>query len=325
MNILIVDPKAVLPVLKYGGTERVIWDLGIALKKRGCNISYLVGKGSVCDFGKIIEYNSSISINEQIPENIDVVHFNSYCEEVEKPYIFTLHGNTKLGDTLPKNTVFISKKHASFYKSDVYVYNGLNWNNYKVNLSRERDSYHFLGKASWKLKNVNGAIDTAIKAKESLHILGGEKWNFRNLKSNFINKMSSKIKYHGIVDNAYKVDVMTRSKGMIFPVLWSEPFGLAIIESLYCGAPVFGTPYGALDELILPEVGFTSPKMEDIIYKMKNEKYSISKCNEYAGDLFNSNVMAKNYISLYEKVIENKDLHIKNPVNVLEENNFRYS
>jgi len=313
-----------LPVLKYGGTERVIWDLGMALTEMGCNISYLVKRGSISHFANIIEFNPELSINHQIPEDIDIVHFNTFYEKIEKPNIFTLHGNTSLNVTLPINTVFISKKQASFYKSDVYVYNGLNWNNYKTEINNNRDSYHFLGKASWKVKNLNGAINTAIKAKEELNVMGGVKWSFRNLKTNFINKMNPKIKYHGMVGNDLKVKILSRSKGMIFPVLWSEPFGLAIIESLYCGAPVFGTPYGSLEELITSEIGFTSSKMDDVVYKMKNEKYSFSKCNEYAGDLFNSNVMARNYLKIYEKVLGDKKLHSFELKKVIEESNFKY-
>ncbi len=53
---------------------------------------------------------------------------------------------------------------------------------------------------------------------------------------------------------------MQRSKGLIFPVLWNEPFGLAAIESLYAGAPVFGPNYGSIPELINEKTGYTSNK-----------------------------------------------------------------
>ena len=31
---------------------------------------------------------------------------------------------------------------------------------------------------------------------------------------------------------------------------WHEPFGIALIEALYFGCPVFGTPYGSLPEIV---------------------------------------------------------------------------
>ncbi|NQY28269.1 MAG: hypothetical protein HRT69_02240 [Flavobacteriaceae bacterium] len=48
------------------------------------------------------------------------------------------------------------------------------------------------------------------------------------------------------------------------PVLWNKPFGLAIIESLYTGYPVFGPNYGSLPELIPENVGYTSNSMSEI-------------------------------------------------------------
>ena len=58
--------------------------------------------------------------------------------------------------------------------------------------------------------------------------------------------------------------LLQHSKGLIFPVKWDEPFGLAITESLYCGCPVFGTPYGSLPELVPSDVGFLAEDMNDI-------------------------------------------------------------
>ena len=51
---------------------------------------------------------------------------------------------------------------------------------------------------------------------------------------------------------------------MIFPVRWHEPFGLAIVESLYFGCPVFGTPYGSLPEIVAPDVGVLSARASDL-------------------------------------------------------------
>ena len=60
---------------------------------------------------------------------------------------------------------------------------------------------------------------------------------------------------------------------LLFPVKWHEPFGLALIESLYFGNPVFGTPFGF-------------------------ERFDRRRCHEYACDRFSSTVMAKNYVDL---------------------------
>ena len=104
------------------------------------------------------------------------------------------------------------------------------------------------------------------------------------------------------------------SRGLIFPVKWHEPFGLAITESLYFGAPVFGTPYGSLPELITPEVGYLSSSRTAMISHLSsNPSYSPHKCHEYARDLFNSKVMALKYLGLYEKVLNGETLNKVQP------------
>jgi hypothetical protein len=61
-----------------------------------------------------------------------------------------------------------------------------------------------------------------------------------------------------MVGGQVKLDLLQGSRGLIFPVLWHEPFGLAVIESLYFGCPVYATPYGALPELVPPACGVLS-------------------------------------------------------------------
>ena len=61
-----------------------------------------------------------------------------------------------------------------------------------------------------------------------------------------------------MVGGTQKTGLLNASRGLIFPVRWHEPFGLAVIESLYFGCPVFSTPYGALPELVPVHCGVLS-------------------------------------------------------------------
>lgn len=74
MKILLVS-RTVIPVYAYGGTERVIWDLGLALFQQGHQVTYLVSPGSHCDFAKVIYIDPSLDLREQIPDDVDIVHF----------------------------------------------------------------------------------------------------------------------------------------------------------------------------------------------------------------------------------------------------------
>lgn len=306
MKILIVNNGSI-PALKYGGTERVIWCLGKELSKMGHQVTYLVGQGSYCDFAKVLIINPEQSIESQIPDDVDVVHLNTFpANEMKKPYIVTIHGNSATSIT-EKNIVFVSRNHALRYGCDSYVYNGLDWDEYgEVNLAKPRSGYHFLGKAAWRVKNVKGAI-SVVKAlsKEHLDVLGGYRFNFKmGIRFTF----SPKIRFKGMVNDVTKKQVIEQSKGLLFPVTWNEPFGLAITESLYLGAPVFGTPYGSLPELVPSEVGFLTNNEQELIHHLQNAHYSPSVCHEYARDCFNSRIMAENYLKKYETVLNGQTL-----------------
>jgi glycosyltransferase involved in cell wall biosynthesis len=309
MNILIMNP-GIIPAHKYGGTERVIWYLGKELAKLGHTITFLVSKGSYCNFATVQFFDSTKSLSEQIPHSIDIVHFNVQpAEPISKPYIVTIHGNVNDLRAFDANTVFVSKNHANRFGSDSFVYNGLDWNDYgKPNLLNKRRYFHFLGKAGWRVKNVKGAIDV-IKStqKEKLKVLGGYRLNF---KMGFRLTLNPRITFSGMVGGDKKNKLLQESKGLLFPVRWHEPFGLALIESLYFGCPVLGTPYGSLPEIVHEEVGFLSNNGEELARETKNiERFSKQRCHDYVVDVFNSKKMAEAYVDKYWKVLNGETLN----------------
>lgn len=315
MKILIVN-KSLIPVTLYGGTERVIWYLGKELSKLGHQVTYLVKKGSTCTFGSILPIDETKDIIEQIPNDIDIVHFNFFpknIDKIKKPYIITMHGNTNSTEALNINTVFVSKNHAKRFGSKSFVYNGLDWDDYTTpNLNTKRDAFHFLGKAAWRLKNVQGAIDVIKGTKsEKLKVLGGTRLN---ISMGFRFTISPRIKFYGMVGGEKKDTILNTSKGLIFPVKWHEPFGLAITESLYFGAPVFGTPYGSLPELITEEVGYLSNKKANFINAVNNvNDFSKKACHDYAVENFNSKKMALSYLEKYETILSGQKINEDTP------------
>ncbi len=313
MHILF-EFNGLIPAHGYGGIQRVIWCLGKELHKMGHNITYLVKAGSYCNFANIINYDSHKTLSQQIPDNIDIIHFSHPpIEEIQKPFIITYHGNCTDFNEFNLNTVFVSKNHADRFNSNSYVYNGLDWDEYgKIDFKNKRSYFHFLGKAAWRVKNVRGAIDI-IKAtdNEKLYVLGGTRLNF---KMGFQLILHPRIKFFGMINDAKKLSILKCSKGLIFPVRWHEPFGLAIIESLYCGCPVFGTPYGALPELVSPDFGFLSNQLTDFLDPIANiDSYSREKCHEYALENFNSKKMAESYLEKYTAILNGHNLNSSNP------------
>lgn len=318
MNILIVL-NAVLPATLYGGTQRVMWYLGRELAAMGHSVSFLCRQGSYADFARIIPLDISRPAVVQIPDDIDIVHFNNGVPEdysqspLAKPYVVTFHGNSipQGGD---HNGIFVSRDHAARFGSESFVYNGLDWDDYRKPAYRDKSNngrrhFHFLGKAAWRVKNVRGAIRIVERLRgERLVVLGGTRLN---LKMGFRLTLSPKVRFKGMVGGDEKLRWLYSSKGLIFPVKWEEPFGLAVTESLFCGSPVFATPRGSMPELVAPEVGFLGSE-DEILRHLRDggaAGYSPEICRQYAADLFNSRVMAGQYLCKYESVLNGYSLN----------------
>ena len=308
MNILIFH-NSILPVSKYGGTERIVYWLGKQYALVGHKVTFLCQAGSTSEFARMIVYNPEISINEQIPEEIDIVHLDHKpVQPVTKPYIVMIQGNEDHDVDLDLNTIFVSKNHANRYKSEAYVHNGLDLSDYgKPTFTQKRTHLHFLAKASWRLKNVKGAIELSRKTNNKLAILGGTRLN---IKMGFRFTPYPSIQFYGMVGGDEKNHLLNNSKGLLFPVLWHEPFGIALIESLYMGCPIFGTPYGSLPELITPEVGFLSNKKSELIAQLTDiERFDNKKCSEYVADNFTIRRTAEAYLKYYEVVLNGKTIN----------------
>jgi glycosyltransferase involved in cell wall biosynthesis len=111
------------------------------------------------------------------------------------------------------------------------------------------------------------------------------------------------VRFRGMVDDHAKAEVLARSRGCIFPVTWHEPFGLAVVESLYYGSPVFGTPYGALPELVPSSLGVLSASSEVLADGVRRwETFDPEACHAHAREQFGARRMARDYLGLYEEV-----------------------
>jgi glycosyltransferase involved in cell wall biosynthesis len=118
-----------------------------------------------------------------------------------------------------------------------------------------------------------------------------------------------------MIGGAEKNNLLKGSKGLIFPVLWNEPFGLSIVESLYFGCPVFGTPYGSLKEIIHPSIGITSNSLSTLVEGVQHAgQFDTKTCHQYVMDNFTSTQMTANYLKKYETVLNGQHLNAQPPI-----------
>ncbi|MCU0782488.1 MAG: glycosyltransferase [Verrucomicrobia bacterium] len=229
---------------------------------------------------------------------------DSFREKIDKPLIITHNGNGYPGDKFHPNTVFVSRDHARRHKSEMFVYNGINPAEYPAIQEEAKSPFcYFLAKARWKVKNVSGAIDVARAAGMPIQIIGGWRPSFRH-----------DVRWRGMLGGEKKNEILRTGSALLFPVRWHEPFGIAVIEAMLTGSPVFGTPYGALPELITEETGFISNRKNDLANALKKyAEYDRKTLRKRVLDHFTHLHMAEKYLEYYHHVISGKTLNPHEP------------
>jgi len=69
------------------------------------------------------------------------------------------------------------------------------------------------------------------------------------------------VEYIGEINDAAKSSFLGSAAGLLFPIAWREPFGLAMIEAMACGTPVIALNRGSVPEVI--DHGVTGFIVED--------------------------------------------------------------
>lgn len=306
---IVFQHSGILPVLKYGGIERILfWHMKELVKQGHEVVLFGHPKSQVSQYGIELRAmpESMDDFEEQIPQDADLLHL-TYTFEPKKreiPTLINIQGNGQIGESFPLNTVFVSKKHAENHGSTSFIYNAVDLSEYPFEDRKwSCDQLLFLAKGSWSVKNLKQCIWLAKSSKKTLHIAGGKSW----LPSKYI-------KSHGMVGGDEKLELLKKTDALLFPVRWHEPFGIAIIEAMALGSPVFGSPYGSLPELIHGPYGKTFSKKEELLnHLLECPSYNRKEIRSYIEASFSIKRLTRNYIEAYERILSGEKLNSSKP------------
>lgn len=304
---MVID--AVIPALLYGGTQRIVVWLGRALHEMGHRVTYLARAGSTCDFAPVLTLDLGRSLDAQIPLDTDIVHVHTGGPlPAQFPACMTVYTNARTPQEFPANTIFLSCRHAEIHHAEAFVHVGLHPQEFgAVDLSQAGAAFIFLAKAAWRVKNVRGAMRVARAAGAPIDVLGGTRLNFS---MGFRLTLDPNARFHGMVGGEQKTRCLRQARGLIHPVLWDEPGAAAVIESLYFGVPVFGTPYGCLPELVPPHAGHLSAHEGDLAAAAaRATQYDRRAIHAWWQEHFTARHMARKYVEYYEMILGGKSLH----------------
>lgn len=322
MKIVLFHPVP-LPPKDYGGVERVVLWLAKGLIERGHEVWIAALEGSqLPDGARLISVSksacSAADLVSLLPSGVDLVHFMAPPLEHEWGMfpcagVLTVHGNGKSGERFHRNSIFLSQNHASRHHANVFVYNGIDPVEYRFDPQSKTDAYLFLSKTSWKVKNLEFAMQVCELASKKLQIAGGNRPLIPRIRA-LLNPLQEWV---GPVAGTKKADLLAQAKALVFPVKWQEPFGLVAIEALMSGTPVIGSNLGSLPELITPEVGaLLSLDQKDSWVEVLgcNElPWSPETCRARAMEFFHYAKMAQNYELIYRRVIQGNMVQDQEP------------
>lgn len=157
------------------------------------------------------------------------------------------------------------------------------------------------------LKGAHHAVHIAQEARIKLLMAGkideGDRHYYEHDVRPFID--GKRVKFLGEVSEEEKRELMSKAKAFIFPITWSEPFGLVMVEAMACGTPVLATKRGAVPEVVKDgETGFIVKKPMEIVEKIKEvENISPQACRNHVKERFSEERMARDYEEVYLKII----------------------
>lgn len=338
--LIIMDPGILVPPNGYGGHERLVEMFAKEYLEIGHEVDLLVTEGSkvagcqIYSSGKeglpqTRRQSASAIVNAwfflfKSRRKYDLIHnfgrlayllpilnlsvkkIMTYGREIDSK-------NIRVINVLPnKNIVFtgcssnlISRVNAGgkWYT----VYNAIPFTKYSPNFKIEDDApLVFLGRLE-KVKGVHIAIKVAIESNSRL-IIAGNVSDLPEEKIYFEEKIfplidNNNIKYIGSVNDNEKNELLRNSKALLFPIEWNEPFGMVMVEAMACGTPVIGFNKGSVSEVIDEGVtGFKVENADEMINQLKYIKEIDRKlCYETARKRFDVNVVAQNYLSLFNE------------------------
>ena len=299
---LVVNAK--IPVAKYGGTERIVQWLAAEFVRMKHQVTLVGLPGCNLPGVRCLAAKTAQEAHALIPEDVDVVHFHSWepKDNFRKPWLYTLHGNSTTPHDLPSNTVCISANHAQRHGRKVFVYNGIDPDEF---MFQEKKGEHllFFSKVRRRVKGARRALKLAKEHNQSLVVAGGYRLDLLKVGGLF-DSLRAGVQFVGELGGVEKARCFANAKALLFPIDWEEPFGLVMIEALMSGTPVIATPRGSVPELINDKVGALFNSDEEFAKALSHVQNCKPKdCRDWAIENFASSVCARNYLSLYEKLI----------------------
>ncbi len=332
-----------IPPNLYGGTERVVSYLTEELVRRGHDVTLFASGDSLTRAKLRSGYPRSLRLAglsgaaigpglhmpmlADVYENaasFDVIHSHldywcfPFARLTPTPTVVTMHGRLDVEAIRPIYERFPHVPLVSISDSQRTplpfmnwvgtVYHGLPPNLLQYNPNPGK-YLAFLGRICPE-KRVDIAIEVARKVGIPLKIAAKVDPVDKEYFEELIRPMLSPpdIEHIGEISEDEKSDFMGNAIALLFTIDWPEPFGLAMIESFACGAPVITRPCGSVPEIVKDgKTGYIASSVDELVDAVKRvDRLSRAECRAEFEARFTTTHMAARYEELYASLIDAK-------------------
>lgn len=163
-------------------------------------------------------------------------------------------------------------------------------------------------------KGIEDSIDLALRTRNAIKIAGDDihipDSSYVQMIREKCQKSDGLAEYVGLVDNKTKMELIKKCKAVIAcpKPTWIEAFGLYAVEANAYGKPVLALANGGLNDIIVNQTnGFLAKTLQELKgYVEKVYECSPESCRGRVEKHFTDEIMTKNYLRIFEKVMEDE-------------------
>ena len=332
-----------VPPPAYGGTELVVSLLTDELVRRGHEVT-LFATGDSQTLAKLESCSPqalrALNVNKKEAEiyhtlelnkvfkrasEFDLIHSHldaaafPYAQFTKTPVIHTTHWIIEpereplWRDARQQNFISISnsqRRNDLGLNYTATVYNGIDTDIFPFYAEPNDPPYlAFLGRMSPQ-KGPHLAIEIALRSGYHLKMAGKvdecDRDFFEKQVEPYID--GKQIEFLGEANHRQKCQLMGNAVATLFPITWSEPFGLVMAESMVLGTPVIAMKMGSTTEVIEDgKTGFLCHDVDQCVAAI-NHLGEINRlaCRDRIVKYFSVARMVDGYEAVYQKLIAEK-------------------
>jgi Glycosyl transferases group 1/Glycosyltransferase Family 4 len=171
----------------------------------------------------------------------------------------------------------------------------------------------FLGRISPE-KGLDRAIEIAVRAGIPIKIAA----KIDRVDREYFHQTIEPLLEHPLVDFIGEIGAEDKNEflgqaiALLVPINWPEPFGLVMIEAMACGTPIIAFRRGSVPEIVVDKInGFVVDDADSAVRAVKRlQEIDRDTCRSYFEHCFTAKRMARDYVSIYTQLIQNRSSSI---------------